>query len=220
MAIGRAPRRPGGAPARVFDVLCVKREDATTPGIRAEAIGDRLRWVPDSQTAGHRSDDDFELCGCDPVGGDVCLNHLQSQLQKLVSVQGLAHGMFQSNALDGAMIASSRHESDTSCLVNKVDCVRHQRCGAQQFQATWGTGCQRNQLHMVLWAAAGPRRRQPPDPLDRPTSLSPRIPPATSSLPRDKSTERIDGIGADIMAIGRAMVAQDEPQPEYSMFFV
>ena len=37
---------------------------------------------------------------------------------------------------------------------------------------------------------------------------------------KDKSTERIDGIVALIMAIGRAMVAQQEPQPEYSMFFV
>jgi hypothetical protein len=37
---------------------------------------------------------------------------------------------------------------------------------------------------------------------------------------KDKSTERIDGIVAAIMAIGRAMVAQDEPQPEYSLFFV
>ena len=35
-----------------------------------------------------------------------------------------------------------------------------------------------------------------------------------------KSTERIDGIVAAIMAIGRAMVAQEQPQPEYSMFFV
>ena len=33
---------------------------------------------------------------------------------------------------------------------------------------------------------------------------------------KDKSTERIDGIVAAIMAIGRAMVAQEEPQPEYS----
>jgi Phage Terminase len=37
---------------------------------------------------------------------------------------------------------------------------------------------------------------------------------------KDKSTERIDGIVATIMAIGRAMVAQEEPKPEYSMFFV
>jgi phage terminase large subunit-like protein len=37
---------------------------------------------------------------------------------------------------------------------------------------------------------------------------------------KDKSTERIDGIVATIMAIGRAMLLQDEPQPEYSMFFV
>ena len=37
---------------------------------------------------------------------------------------------------------------------------------------------------------------------------------------KDKSTERIDGIVAIIMAIGRAMVAQEEPHPEYSLFFV
>jgi hypothetical protein len=33
-------------------------------------------------------------------------------------------------------------------------------------------------------------------------------------------TERIDGIVALIMALGRALVAQEEPQPEYSLFFV
>jgi phage terminase large subunit-like protein len=37
---------------------------------------------------------------------------------------------------------------------------------------------------------------------------------------KDKSTERIDGIVALIMAIGRALVAQEEPQPEHFMFFV
>ena len=37
---------------------------------------------------------------------------------------------------------------------------------------------------------------------------------------KNKSTERIDGIVATIMAIGRAMLAQDEPQPEYSLFWV
>ena len=35
---------------------------------------------------------------------------------------------------------------------------------------------------------------------------------------KDKSTERIDGIVAAIVAIGRAMVAQEQPQPEYFMF--
>jgi phage terminase large subunit-like protein len=39
-------------------------------------------------------------------------------------------------------------------------------------------------------------------------------------LAKDKSTERIDGIVATIMAVGRALVAQEEPQPEYSPFFV
>jgi phage terminase large subunit-like protein len=37
---------------------------------------------------------------------------------------------------------------------------------------------------------------------------------------KDKSTERIDGIVATIMAIGRAMLVQEEPQPSYQMFFV
>jgi phage terminase large subunit-like protein len=37
---------------------------------------------------------------------------------------------------------------------------------------------------------------------------------------KDKRPERINGIVAAIMAIGRAMVAQDEPQPGYSLFFV
>ena len=35
---------------------------------------------------------------------------------------------------------------------------------------------------------------------------------------KDKSTERIDGIVALIMAIGRALVAQEEPQPMYHAF--
>jgi phage terminase large subunit-like protein len=37
---------------------------------------------------------------------------------------------------------------------------------------------------------------------------------------KDKSTERIDGIVAIVMALGRAMVAQEEPHPSYQMFFV
>jgi phage terminase large subunit-like protein len=36
---------------------------------------------------------------------------------------------------------------------------------------------------------------------------------------KNKSTERIDGIVVLIM-IGRALVAQEEPQPAYSMLFV
>ena len=37
---------------------------------------------------------------------------------------------------------------------------------------------------------------------------------------KDKSTERIDGVVALIMAIGRAVVAQEEPYVEYSLFWV
>jgi phage terminase large subunit-like protein len=45
--------------------------------------------------------------------------------------------------------------------------------------------------------------------------------PASNLKPaKDKSTERIDGIVATITAIGRAIVAQEEPQPEYALHFV
>jgi hypothetical protein len=50
--------------------------------------------------------------------------------------------------------------------------------------------------------------------------------PNTFSLPRyakeavDQQRARIDGIVATIVAIGRAMVAREEPQPEYSLFFL
>jgi phage terminase large subunit-like protein len=37
---------------------------------------------------------------------------------------------------------------------------------------------------------------------------------------KDKSTERIDGIVAIIMALGRAMVAQEERKPSYQMFIL
>jgi phage terminase large subunit-like protein len=43
---------------------------------------------------------------------------------------------------------------------------------------------------------------------------------AASKPAQEQTAERIDGIVATIMAIGRAMVAQEEPQPEYSPFFV
>jgi hypothetical protein len=62
--------------------------------------------------------------------------------------------------------------------------------------------------------------RQSGDPLDG-RQCRGRPGPAGNLKPaKDKSTERIDRIVATIMAIGRAMVAQDQPQPEYSMFFV
>jgi phage terminase large subunit-like protein len=45
-------------------------------------------------------------------------------------------------------------------------------------------------------------------------------PAGNLQLAKDKSTDRIDGIVAAIMAIGRALIAQEQPQPEYSLFFV
>jgi phage terminase large subunit-like protein len=47
-----------------------------------------------------------------------------------------------------------------------------------------------------------------------------RTPAGNLKPAKDKSTERIDGIVATIMAVGRALVAQEEPQPEYSLHFV
>jgi hypothetical protein len=58
------------------------------------------------------------------------------------------------------------------------------------------------------WPAGCPPTRRSPD-------LGGNLKPA-----KDKSTERIDGIVVLIMAIGRARVAQEQPQPEYSLFFV
>jgi hypothetical protein len=46
--------------------------------------------------------------------------------------------------------------------------------------------------------------------------VSPRNPGAA----KDKSIKRIDGIVVLIMAIGRALVAQEQPQPYYQAFFV
>ena len=62
--------------------------------------------------------------------------------------------------------------------------------------------------------------RQPGDPLDGRQRRHCSGPAGNLKPAKDKSTERIDGIVALIMAIGRALVAQEEPQPEYSMFFV
>jgi phage terminase large subunit-like protein len=41
-----------------------------------------------------------------------------------------------------------------------------------------------------------------------------------SQARQGQGTERIDGIVALIMAIGRALVAQEEPQPMYQVFWV
>jgi hypothetical protein len=63
-------------------------------------------------------------------------------------------------------------------------------------------------------------RRQSGDPLDGGQVAVAQDPAGNLKPAKDKSTERIDGIVALIMAIGRAMVAQEEPQPEYSLHFV
>jgi phage terminase large subunit-like protein len=43
---------------------------------------------------------------------------------------------------------------------------------------------------------------------------------AASKPAQEQTAERIDGIVALIMAIGRALVVQEQPQPEYSMFIL
>jgi hypothetical protein len=68
-------------------------------------------------------------------------------------------------------------------------------------------------VRVSVWC--GPR--MPLDGRQRRRRPGPRRQPQAA---KDKSTERIDGIVATIMAIGRAMVALEEPQPKYSIFFV
>jgi hypothetical protein len=45
-----------------------------------------------------------------------------------------------------------------------------------------------------------------------------RFDPARTQARQGQLTDRVDGIVAAIMAIGRRIVTQHEPQPEYSMF--
>jgi hypothetical protein len=61
---------------------------------------------------------------------------------------------------------------------------------------------------------------QPGDPLDGSNVAVAQDPAGNLKPAKDKSTERIDGIVAAIMAIGRAMVAQEQPQPYYQVFWV
>ena len=65
-----------------------------------------------------------------------------------------------------------------------------------------------------------PRDRHPGDPLDGHRRRRRPGPAGNLKPAKDKSTERIDGIVVVIMAIGRAMVAEEEPHLAYSMFFV
>jgi hypothetical protein len=76
----------------------------------------------------------------------------------------------------------------------------HRRRGRHWTLGGWGTSA------LTRWMAANVAVAQDP---------AGNLKPA-----KDKSTERIDGIVALIMAIGRAMVAQEEPEPEYSLHFV
>jgi hypothetical protein len=157
-----------------------------------------LRWVADlRQTACHRSDNEFEFRGRHSVGRDVCRNNLCSQLQKVAPVQRLAHCIFRSNERDGATIVSSMHDSDTLSSASALCCSA---IPSYLAQIAYGGN------PVTRWMAANVAVAQDP---------AGNLKPA-----KDKSTERIDGIVAAIMAIGRALVAQDEPQPEYSMFFV
>ena len=69
----------------------------------------------------------------------------------------------------------------------------------------------RSSVRFRLRSTATPNGRQ------RRRGAGPRRQPQAA---KDKSTERIDGIVALIMAIGRAMVVQEEPQPSYQMIIL
>jgi hypothetical protein len=98
--------------------------------------------------------------------------------------------------------------------------LQHRRCVAQQFQAIWGTWCQRNHPEHKALGSGGPPGGNSVTRWMAANVAVAQDPAGNLKPAKDKSTERIDGIVASIMAIGRAMVAQEEPQPEYSMFFV
>jgi len=55
------------------------------------------------------------------------------------------------------------------------------------------------------------------DPLDGANVAVAQDPAGNLRPAKDKSTERIDGIVALIMAIGRAMIVQEEPHVEYQL---
>jgi Phage Terminase len=73
---------------------------------------------------------------------------------------------------------------------------------------------------LILWTAASSPMSEPVTRWMAANVAVAQDPAGNLKPAKDKSTERIDGIVALIMAIGRALVAQEEPQPEYSMFFV
>jgi phage terminase large subunit-like protein len=64
------------------------------------------------------------------------------------------------------------------------------------------------------------RGGNPGNPVDGPNVAVAQDPAGNLKPAKDKSTERIDGIVATIMAIGRAMLAQEDPQPTYQMFIL
>jgi hypothetical protein len=63
-------------------------------------------------------------------------------------------------------------------------------------------------------------RRQPGNPLDGRQRCPTQDPAGNLKPAKDKSTDRIDGNVAAIMAIGHAMVAQEEPYVSYQLFWV
>jgi phage terminase large subunit-like protein len=73
-------------------------------------------------------------------------------------------------------------------------------------------------LSIKLWAAAVPHGGNPVTRWMAANVAVAQDPAGNLKPAKDKSTERIDGIVATIMAIGRAIVAQEEPQPQYSVF--
>ena len=68
-------------------------------------------------------------------------------------------------------------------------------------------------LSMKLWAAAGPHGGNPVTRWMAANVAVAQDPAGNLKPAKDKSTERIDGIVAPSWPIGRAMVAQEEPQP-------
>jgi phage terminase large subunit-like protein len=71
----------------------------------------------------------------------------------------------------------------------------------------------KRRVQVLTWRQS----RHPLDGRQRPVAQDPagNLKPA-----QDKSTERIDGMSPLVMAIGRALVAQEQPQPSYQVLWV
>ena len=142
--------------------------------------------------------------------------------RSLASVQGLAHCIFQSNEFDGATIVSSMHDSDTivfsigaallsdSKLLGQIVRPAHMPQAPPELptycESRRHAGRQRNHPeHQALGSGRAPHSGNPVTRWMAANVAVAQDPAGNLKPAKDKCTERIDGIVAAIMAIGRAL---------------